>query len=632
MRDWLRFLAEIQTPEDLEELREDLDIEAKAAQGQDRKGELPQDLWESYSAFANTAGGILLLGVKEKTDGRFQVLGLSEPERLKQQFFDLVSNPQKVSTNLIGNEQVQILNLGDKAVLTICIPAAKREQKPVYLKQQMLTQTYRRGATGDYRCSEQEVKRMLADASELPLDREICEGFDLGDIEPKSLSHYRQMFRNHRPEHPWNEEPDLAFLGQIGAYRQDRNTGQKGLTVAGLLMFGQGQAIQERFPYYFPDYQEKDPEDELSWRDRLRMDGTWSGNLFDFFRKTIGKLTTDLKVPFQQEGLQRIDDTPVHKALREALVNTLAHADYGVSGSLLIQKWPDRFVFQNPGSLRLPKAVIWQGGQSDPRNPTLLKLFDLIGFGERAGSGIPKIRDAWQRQHWRQPELRENSGPCVRLEMPMMSLLPAEALQELSQRWPQKFALLDELERLILVTAYLEKNISHARIREIASEHSRDITQAFQKLKTLQLLQQAGHHRQSSYQLFSDAKTLQQLSFLDTSSVPTGNIDSPTGNIEPPTGNIEPLIKISETLWKDLQDVAQKARTKKRLPQAELDALILELCQQAPLSVQQLALLLERSPDSLKNHYLLRLVKTGHLKHVYDKPTHTQQAYLTPDQ
>lgn len=125
-------------------------------------------------------------------------------------------------------------------------------------------------------------------------------------------------------------------------------------------------------------------------------DGSWSGNLYDFFRRVIRKLTADLKVPFVLKGDTRIDDTPVHQALREALVNTLIHADYSDRASVLVVKQPAGFVFRNPGMMRVPVEQALHCGASDCRNRTLHQLFLFINLGERAGSGLPKIRAGWE--------------------------------------------------------------------------------------------------------------------------------------------------------------------------------------------------------------------------------------------
>jgi predicted HTH transcriptional regulator len=172
------------------------------------------------------------------------------------------------------------------------------------------------------------------------------------------------------------------------------------LTLAGLLMLGRWPAIHEAAPYYFVDYQERPSEceenDDTRWLDRVVPDGTWSGNLFDFYRRVARKLVTDLKVPFALKGDVRQDDTPVHQALREAMVNMLVHADYADRASVLVVKQPSGFVFRNPGLLRVPAALALQGGESDSRNRTLQQMFLMIGLGERAGSGLTKIQRGWR--------------------------------------------------------------------------------------------------------------------------------------------------------------------------------------------------------------------------------------------
>jgi ATP-dependent DNA helicase RecG len=167
-----------------------------------------------------------------------------------------------------------------------------------------------------------------------------------------------------------------------------------------LLMFGQWPAIMTCAPLYFVDYQEQpdEPDTSVRWLDRVVPDGTWSGNLFDFYRKVIRKLTADLKVPFHLQGDKRVDDTPIHQALREALVNTLVHADYSDRASVRVIKRPSGFEFRNPGALRVTVAQALQGGESDCRNRTLQQMFLMINLGERAGSGLPRILTSWQSE------------------------------------------------------------------------------------------------------------------------------------------------------------------------------------------------------------------------------------------
>lgn len=184
----------------------------------------------------------------------------------------------------------------------------------------------------------------------------------------------------------------------------DRHSGKQGMTVAGLLMFGQFESIRDHFSYYFVDYRESS---ENRWQERIIPDGTWSGNLFDFYRKVYLRLTEDIKTPFLLQADQRIE-TPVHEALREVLVNTLVHANYGESTPILIEKKENGFLFRNPGNLRITQQEFFAGGVHDCRNSILHQMFLLIGLGERAGSGVPKILKGCNEAHWQIPKIEEH--------------------------------------------------------------------------------------------------------------------------------------------------------------------------------------------------------------------------------
>ena len=176
-------------------------------------------------------------------------------------------------------------------------------------------------------------------------------------------------------------------------------------------MFGDEYNIVRHFPEYFLDYQEiLDPS--IRWTDRLQSSsGEWSGNICDFYFRVYNKLIKDIKVPFKTIDGNRIDDTPVHEALREALANCLINTDfYGVRG-VVIRKEPDKIIFENPGYSRTGKQQMRKGGVSDPRNKMLMKMFNLINIGERAGSGVPNIFNTWSDQGWVDPIIEEEFDP-----------------------------------------------------------------------------------------------------------------------------------------------------------------------------------------------------------------------------
>lgn len=167
----------------------------------------------------------------------------------------------------------------------------------------------------------------------------------------------------------------------------------------------------KEYPHYFLDYQEQ-LDSDTRWTDRIvSSSGDWSGNIYDFYFRVYNKIAQDVKIPFKLEGGDRIDDTPVHKALREALANCLINADYYGRQGIVIVKRKDSFIFSNPGSFRIDIETAKSGGISDPRNATLIKMFNMVDIGERAGSGIPNIFNVWKKQGWSAPEIGENIEP-----------------------------------------------------------------------------------------------------------------------------------------------------------------------------------------------------------------------------
>lgn len=111
------------------------------------------------------------------------------------------------------------------------------------------------------------------------------------------------------------------------------------------------------------------------------------------------------------DGGSRVDDTAVHQAFREALANCLVNADYYGRQGLVIVKRQDVITMANPGSFRIEIDAAKSGGISDPRNGTMLKLFNMIDIGERAGSGIPNIFRVWREQGWMEPVITELFEP-----------------------------------------------------------------------------------------------------------------------------------------------------------------------------------------------------------------------------
>ena len=391
---------------------EKVDIECKESDSN-----LSKSIWDTYSSFANTNGGYIFLGIKEDKkkklpEERFEIQGIKNFDAQLKAFWDTI-NSDMVNKNILRDEDVQIVRIPSTilAVISIHVPRADYNNRPVFINGNPYKGTFKRNHEGDYHASEDEVNAMLRDQKSEGNDGIVLEHYGMDDIDSDTLSRYRTMFQNNNPDHVWNQEDNKQFLAMLGGYKKDRSKEVEGLTIAGLLMFGKGISIRERFSNLMMDYRdESNATDDMRWGDRVTYDGTWENNLFNFFMKVSPKLSADLKKPFVLDNQQRVDDTPIHKAIREAFVNMIIHSDYLLdAGTLKILKKQDEFVFTNPGSLKLSVEEIFKGGNSKSRNPNMQLMLRMIGFGDNAGSGIPTILNAWKQADWFEPDLHEDT-------------------------------------------------------------------------------------------------------------------------------------------------------------------------------------------------------------------------------
>lgn len=607
------------------QLGEDQDIEFKSADGG-----LPRSMWESVSAFANTDGGYIVLGVAEK-DGVFTVEGLRKPETILKTFWDGHNNPQKLNRPVCGATDVAVLQLDKHRVVCIHVPKVSRQQRPVYINGNLLLGSYKRNFEGDYRCIDTEVRQMLRDAGDDPLDGQILEGFDLSDLDSDSLAAYRNRFASRDPDHPFLALNEPDFLESLGALRRDRRTGVEGITLAGILMFGKERSLLDALPHFHLDYQEQlssNPEER--WTYRLTIDGKWIPNLFNFYYRVYPRLVEGIDAPFKlDKKATRLEETHVHEALREALVNSLVHADHQSSRPITLIKLKDAYVFTNPGRLRIPREQLYQGGVSDPRNPNLQKMFQMLGLGEKAGSGFQKILRAWREQHWIMPFVAENPTlETTRVFMPISSMIPEDVERELRSVVGDSYKTLDELGRVILMLAHRFGEISNEDIQHYRKEHSREIGERLTAFVGVGWLEKVGHGRGTRYR-WPKNNTPGLFDIIEPSTASYEKIESGSEHLSARSEHLEPDSEhFSAEQESRLMELAAEARSKGKIPKSIMELTILELCNNEWLSLRTLARLLGRDPDSLRNHYINPMLKDGRLQaRVPGKPNHPNQAY-----
>ena len=383
---------------------------------------LPDDIWETYSAFANTEGGEIVLGVSEPSPGRFLLVGVPNAPELEDAFWRDMRNTTKVERDVMFGDGVSMVSRDGLDFLVISVPRAERGDKPVrvYDRRQKTMVAWVRRGSADKRATESDLNLMTYDKAS-SADRRALERYGLDDLCPQTISRYRAIFTARMPQSPWVNEPEDDFLFHIGAAARG-NAGGLRPTRAGLLAFGQEYIITDYLPHYLLDYREEVSGTDR-WDDRVvSQSGGWSGNIVDFYLDVTGKLKTRFKAPFgaDEYGTAHVSRNPITEAINEALVNALVHAYYGDSCTVSAVLGADKLVVTNPGGFLIDRDVALAGGISETRNPTLMRILSFIGAGDRAGSGLQKIWRVWWDAYGEAPVLEEAHSPsAVRLSLPI---------------------------------------------------------------------------------------------------------------------------------------------------------------------------------------------------------------------
>lgn len=391
--------------------KEGLYLEYKEA-----KKSLPKDFWESYSAFANTHGGLVVLGISDD----LEIIGVENPQKIINDLFTNLNNQQKINYNVISDEMVKEREIDGKTVIEITIPEAPSTKKPVYLNQN-IKQSYIRTFETDRKATEEEIKYFIRN-SEPDLDSQLIDKFDIHDLDITSLSEYKILLSARETRFQ-----DMSFedmLIEIGAMKRDNDVRDKlvyKLTYGGLLFFGKYNSITNAngLHHFNVDYFNY-INSSNRWKDRVAPNEAnyQNMNIFIFYRTVLNKLIMSIEDEFKlNENLMRTSyAADIEIALREALANTLIHADYFYEDSIRIEAHNGYYTFHNPGNMRVSVSEFVKGGVPRPRNHTITTLFRKIGVCERAGSGGPNIFASAKNHKLNYPDIQTtNTNTTIKL-------------------------------------------------------------------------------------------------------------------------------------------------------------------------------------------------------------------------
>jgi ATP-dependent DNA helicase RecG len=375
----------------------------------------PSELAERICGMANSrTGGIILFGIE---NAQRQTVGLARPHETIDRIWDAL-RLVRPAVPLIEDEPT-LCRFANRPLVALQIGPNSGE----------LFQAggvfYIRKGSQTVPMTKEEIEARLQTFGSIAWERRLCPEATIADIDFVRLEQYLA----HRGESSQRTRRyttlEEQLVGLHGAHR-DAQTGDVRPTHAGLLLFGR-------------DPQFHLPQSEIvcvRYADSLGVGQyvdrkTLTGTLPELIDAAAAWLKLHNQVGAVIEGFQRVDlpDYPL-EALREAVVNAVAHRDYSLSGEAIrVFFYADRVEIHSPGLLMpgiTPQDLAAMQAPSRPRNPLLTQLLrDLPGYMERIGAGVRLMIQEMRRLGRTDPEFREqhefvvlfrNGQPAIQLD------------------------------------------------------------------------------------------------------------------------------------------------------------------------------------------------------------------------
>lgn len=629
--------------ERLQLLEETERIEAKTA------SEVGNSVLETVCAFSNEpglGGGWLLLGVSREEMALlpgYVVVGIEEPEKIGA---DLATQAASVFNRPVRLE-MQTELLDGKPVLAIFVPEASPQMKPIYFKAQGLPRgAFRRIGSTDQRCTEDDLIALYQNRQLESFDSGLVSDSTLDDLSPDAIADYRAARREANPDAEELRWGDDELLQALGAVRRN-SEGEWQPTVAGMILVGKPVALRRCFPMTRVDYVRvpgrewvPDPErrfDTVELRDPL----------FRLIRRAQAAIIDDLPTAFWlDEGAVQRKDMPLvpQRVIREAVVNALMHRSYRIQAPIQIIRYSNRLEIRNPGfSLKSPEHLGEPG--SVPRNPKIAAALYDTRFAETKGSGVRVMREMCERAGLAPPLFESDRGQ----DQFVLRLFFHHFLGPDDLNWLGQFRdlQLSEADARALVVAREVGALDNQTYREINKVDTLAASHALKRLRDAGLFSQKGRGSATWYQ--PTAKLLSGPNETSDAAVQGSNLKSLSSNrsvlsSDPQTlagdpaeqrGSPDRLTDHRRTRLLNQLPGALAARVGalgQRRPPQEVQELVVALCQERAWRAEELAFLLGRNAETVRQNYLRPLLRLNRIAMTNpEKPNDPEQAYRAPE-
>lgn len=343
-------------------------------------------------AFANTAGGIILIGVED--DGK--IVGLNNPSKDQEKIVNSIANRVKPFLS----PDFSIISVENKQILVIQVDYTPA---PYYLADKGETDgVYIRLGNTNRTVSAEAVSEMKRAAHHPFFDKMPCDNTSESDLD-MDLIH--RIFAQH------HTQIDTAKLLSIGILAQ--KGGRIVATNGGVILFGKPEIREKFFPFVEVKCARFAGTTRAEFIDRLEIEGSILSAI-DEVPKFIRR-NTKMAGKFGAMRRQDIPEYPVD-GIREALINSLVHANYEITGTrFFIAIYDDKLEIQNPGIMPPGMSIDqFKAGVSRIRNPVIARVFGELDLIEEWGSGYKRIKEACQKDGYPEP-IWEEYGTVMRV-------------------------------------------------------------------------------------------------------------------------------------------------------------------------------------------------------------------------
>ncbi len=205
--------------------------------------------------------------------------------------------------------------------------------------------------------------------------------FSVTDLRHDLIDRARNMSGMRTPKHPWQYMTDLEMLRSAGLILTDTSTGNEGITLAAILLFGPDALIVSALAHH-----KTDAIFRVFNTDRYDDRDVIITNLFESYDRLIAFGQKHLNDLFVTEGMQSISARD--KILREIVSNSLAHRNYANAyvAKLVIEK--DRIYTENSNRSHGFGNLDPSSFEPFPKNPPISKVFREVGLADELGSGM----------------------------------------------------------------------------------------------------------------------------------------------------------------------------------------------------------------------------------------------------